>query len=257
MSVQWDAIRVANAEEPDLVVLTGDFVGYDLDWLDKLEELIAGIEAPTIATLGNHDHWTDAAAVSHSLRRAGAEVLSNAWTVLELAGQELQVVGLDDAYTGNADLAQATKGIDQSLSTLGLSHIPEEADGLWQSGVPLVLSGHTHAGQLTFGTAQRLNFASIVGHRYVHGLYGDRTGDGALYVSAGVGSSTFGLRVGERARAEVAVFEIGAEVGAFYEHHAEQMPTLTLEESNRRKAKWKARAEKRAAKKHPPASAGA
>ncbi|MFT6397370.1 MAG: putative MPP superfamily phosphohydrolase [Bradymonadia bacterium] len=250
MEVQWEAIRVANDERPDLVVLTGDFVGYDLDWLDKLQELVAGIQAPTIATLGNHDHWTDAVEVERTLRKAGADVLSNAWTELELSGQRLQVVGLDDAYTGHADVERATRGIDTSVSTLGLSHIPEEADALWQSGVPLVLSGHTHAGQLTFGTAQRFNFASMVGHRYVHGLYGDRGGEGALYVSAGVGSSTFGLRLGERARSEVAIFELGAEVGAFHEHHTEQAAVLTLEESARRRAKWKARAERRAAKKH-------
>ena len=54
--LQREAIRRVNAAQPDLVVLTGDYVAYSLDHLDEAQEVLSGIDAPTIGTLGNHDH---------------------------------------------------------------------------------------------------------------------------------------------------------------------------------------------------------
>lgn len=108
---------------------------------------------------------------------------------------------------------------------IGLSHIGEEADGLWDAGVPLVFSGHTHAGQITVARLHELSVGKLAGHKYVHGLYGSRGTDdprGAVYVGAGVGAAIVPLRVGERAKREVAFFELGEQPGAFDEHHREQ-----------------------------------
>jgi predicted MPP superfamily phosphohydrolase len=218
------AVRITNAEDPDLVVITGDFVCHSQLYLDALSEVIAGFSAPVVCVLGNHDHWSGASEVRWSLRRAGAEVLDNQTTTLTLRGQRLQLVGLDDAYTGHARWREAVKGIDRRLPALGLSHIAEEADALWQHGVPLVLSGHTHAGQLTFARMHELAVGRITGHKYVHGLYGARHAGGAVYVGAGIGSSLVPLRLGERARREITVFELGHEPGSFEEPLSEQRP---------------------------------
>jgi hypothetical protein len=113
------------------------------------------------------------------------------------------------------------------VATLGLSHIAEEADALWARGVPLVLSGHTHAGQVTLAGLHELALGRLVGHRYVHGLYGTREAAeerGALYVGAGIGASVMPLRLGERGQREVTVFELGLSPGGFEEHHEEQAP---------------------------------
>ena len=61
----------------------------------------------------------------------------------------------------------------------------------------------------------------------MHGLYGTRRGErqGAVYVGAGIGAAVMPLRLGKRGRREVAVFELGASVGAFEEHHDEQEPS--------------------------------
>src|SRR5438477_143442 len=82
---------------------------------------------------------------------------------LELRHQTLQVVGLDDAYTGHARREEAVKGLRKNLPTLGLSHIAEEADGLWRYGVPLVLSGHTHGGQVTVAKLHEFVAGRIAG----------------------------------------------------------------------------------------------
>ncbi|MDH5492333.1 MAG: metallophosphoesterase, partial [Myxococcales bacterium] len=174
MRVQHEAVALANEARPDLVVITGDFVCHSQLYLEALTEVVSGLEAPVIGVLGNHDYWSGATEVRRALRRGGVEMLDNAHTTITLRGQRLQVVGLDDAYTGHADREAALKGLRADLPTLGLSHIPEEADGLWAGGVPLVLAGHTHAGQVTLARLHELALGKLAGHRYVHGLYGAR-----------------------------------------------------------------------------------
>ena len=85
------AVATTNAAEPDLVVLTGDFVCYSQAYLDALEEVVAGFHAPVIGVLGNHDHWCGADAVRAALRRGGVELLANAHTTITLRHQRLQV----------------------------------------------------------------------------------------------------------------------------------------------------------------------
>lgn len=265
MRVQRAAVALANAQSPDLIVVTGDFICHSQEYLDALEELMRTFAAPVVGVLGNHDHWSGAAEVRRALRRAGVEVLDNAHTVRTIRGERLQLVGLDDAYTGHADRQKATKGLRRDLPTLGLSHIAEEADALWAAGVPLVLSGHTHAGQVTLAGLHELALGKLAGHKYVHGLYGNRNDDagktlplaGALYVGAGIGASVIPLRIGERGRREVTVFELGMSPGAFHEHHEEQeaLPgrAPTDEVKAKRAAKVVRNAAKRARRKAPKA----
>ena len=143
------------------------------------------------------------------------------------------MVGLDDAYTGHARRDAAVKGLRRDLPAIALSHIAEEADGLWRHGIPLVLSGHTHGGQVTLARLHELAVGIVAGHRYVHGLYGSRDhvgpkGEsepkGAVYVGAGIGAAVVPFRLGDRGKREVTMFELGCAPGDFVEHHAEQEP---------------------------------
>jgi predicted MPP superfamily phosphohydrolase len=229
--VQRAAVEMTNAEHPDLVLLSGDFVCHSQLYLDQLAEVIRMFQAPVIAVLGNHDYWSGADEVQHALERGGAEVLRNRHTTVTLRGERLQVVGLDDAYTGHAQRDAAVKGLRTDLPSIALSHIAEEADGLWLHGIPLVLSGHTHGGQVTLARLHELAVGMIAGHRYVHGLYGSRDhagaqGEpaGAVYVGAGIGAAVVPFRFGDRGKREVTMFELGCAPGDFVEHHAEQAP---------------------------------
>lgn len=227
MEAQYEAVRLANESGADAVAITGDFVCHSTLYLDELRDVVSRIEAPVFCVLGNHDYWSSAKEVQWALEKAGAEVLINANTTITLRNQALQVVGLDDAYTGHADREKATKGLVRNRATLGLSHIGEEADGLWREGVPLVLSGHTHAGQITVARLHELAVGKIFGHKYVHGLYGTRSAEevgGAVYVGAGVGAAVIGLRLGERAKREVTIFDLAEQSENVDEHHAEQAP---------------------------------
>lgn len=211
--VQIEAIDLALKYNPDIVVLTGDFVCHSELYLSDLTEIIGRINKPCFAVLGNHDHWTNAEAVRKALKRGGAEVLDNAHTIVTVGNEQLQIVGLDDAYTKHADIKKATTGMKKNIATLGLSHIAEQADFLWLKHIPLVLSGHTHAGQVTVAGIHELILKRVVGHRYIHGFYGHLDKghpDGAVYVSAGIGAAVMPLRMGEKGKREVAIFEIGA-----------------------------------------------
>ena len=230
-AVQMAAVEMTNAEKPDLVVITGDFVCHSQLYLDQLTEMVRAFQVPVIGVLGNHDHWSGADEVRLALQRGGVEVLRNRHTLITLRGQKLQVVGLDDAYTGHARRDEAIKGLRKDIPSLGLSHIAEEADGLWRAGVPLVLAGHTHGGQVTVARLHELALGKIAGHKYVHGLYGSRARrghddapHGAVYVGAGIGAAMIPLRLGDRGRREVTMFELGCEPGEFAEHHEAQEP---------------------------------
>lgn len=246
LEVQRAAVEMTNAEKPDLILLTGDFVCHSQAYLDQLTEVLLGFKAPVMGVLGNHDHWSGADEVKLALKRANVELLCNRNTVITLKHERLQLVGLDDAYTGHARRDEAVKGMRHDLPTIGLSHIAEEADGLWRHGVPLVLSGHTHGGQVTLARLHEIALGVIGGHKYVHGLYGSRkprrrsptanghvTGahdrhgahpQGAVYVGAGIGAAVVPFRLGERGKREVTMFELGCQPGDFLEHHSEQEP---------------------------------
>ncbi len=269
MLVQRRAVELTNAARPDLIAITGDFVCHSQSYLDALEEIVAGFEAPVFAVLGNHDHWAGASEVRRVLERAGAEVLENVRTEISVGHDRLQIVGLGDAYTGHADLRRTIQGLCPRLPALGLSHIAEEADRLWFFGVPLVLSGHTHGGQITLARLNEIAIGRLGGHRYVHGLYGRRglledREAGAVYVGAGIGASVMPFRMGDRGKREITLFDLGMDPGSFPEHHTEQsalpgrslsdraqarrVKKVHLREARRRRAFFRRRSETKAAR---------
>jgi predicted MPP superfamily phosphohydrolase len=252
--VRRAALNQTNGHEPDLIVIKGDLVCHSQEKQDELEEVIAQFKAPVVCVLGNHDHWSGAAAVRKALRRGGAEVLDNANTLITLRHQRLQIVGVDDAYTGHADVEKAVEGLRRDLPAIGLSHIAEEADLFWERGVPLVFSGHTHAGQVTLARMHELLLGRIAGHKYVHGLYGCRRSTqakGAVYVGAGIGAAVVPIRLGDRGRREVALFELGATAGEEWEHHKEQPPLKGRKPDARTKERRRRQLERKM-RKHPP-----
>jgi predicted MPP superfamily phosphohydrolase len=248
MRILQEAVQLTNAARPDFVFITGDFVCHSQRFLDQLEVVVSAFTSPVVCVLGNHDHWSGAEEVRHSLHRAGALVLDNQHTTLQVRHQRLQVLGLDDAYTTHADRDRAVRGLRHDLPAIALSHIAEEADGLWAMGVPLVLSGHTHAGQITLARLHEIALGHIVGHRYVHGLYGNRRAHGAVYVGAGLGAAVMPVRIGARARREITIFELGTEPGTFAEDHLEQEALPGRAPTNRTRMKRFAAVQKKALK---------
>ena len=191
----------------DLVVLTGDYVNASTMLVGRVTELVRALPQPCIAVLGNHDHWTNADRITRALQAGGAQVLRNASTTVRGDGWSVVVVGVDDGRSKHDDVARAFAGVTRPEQALVLTHDPRTAEAIAKTGAPLVLSGHTHAGQIHVPRVREI--AKLAGHPYLHGFHRiDRTD---LYVSAGIGHSRSGLRSAEAAP-EVAVFDLDPSV---------------------------------------------
>lgn len=190
------ALAAVAALRPELVVLTGDYVGYGLAALPLITGFVASIEAPCIAVLGNHDHWAGADAIADALRAGGALVLRN--EAVDIDG--LHLVGLDDAVTGHDDLDRATARV--TGPTLALSHDPRASPALWARGVHTVLSGHTHGGHIDLGALTD----RLLGHRFIGGRIVEEAG--TVYVCAGLGGAVMPWRAGRRSVSAVGAIEL-------------------------------------------------
>lgn len=200
-----NVVALANSARPDMIVLTGDYTTARRRYVEPCAEALGELRAPAgvWAVLGNHDYYTDAGLTTLALARRGIQVLSNANTTLRRGPDSLQLAGVDDWGWGQADWARTFAGLDPARPTVLLSHEPGVFDMPETRGLSLVLSGHTHGGQICLplvGAPARF----LEHFRYLSGLY---QRDGAqLYVSRGTGMIGLPVRLG--ARPEVAVITL-------------------------------------------------
>jgi len=203
------AIAEANRFRPDLVVLTGDYLSHDRAGVALMREQLGGLEAPTLATLGNHDRWVDPRGAGAALEDLGYGFLENENTTLTLRHAPFTVIGIDDLWTYSADPPRAMKGAPAG-SRLYLAHVPATADILANWGKPmLVLSGHTHGGQVNVPLLTPA-IRWMIREPYMGGLY--RVETVQLYVNRGVGNVGLGLRI--NAPPEVALLTLRAGVAS-------------------------------------------
>jgi predicted MPP superfamily phosphohydrolase len=181
---------------PDCVLVTGDLITSGSDFLDDAAEVVQAIHAPlgVFVSMGNHDHFGDVRALQAKLARGGARVLRNEGTVVEHRGARLWIAGVDDTWTDRADLPRALAGRPDGMTTLLLSHDPGVFDHAACSTVDLVLSGHTHAGQIAVPFAVGALNLSRLGSAYSSGTY--RRGGSNMYVSPGLGTTGPPVRIG-------------------------------------------------------------
>jgi uncharacterized protein len=212
------AIRAANAAEPDLIALTGDYVCWRRHEVGLAAEQLGGLRAPRVlAVLGNHDYMVSGEGVVRALEHHGYEVLRNRTTVATVRGAPLAVIGVDDPVTRHDDLDAALAGAPARVTRIALCHLGDRGPALAARGADLVLSGHTHGGQIYIaGVTDRL--MRKIGLRYRRGLYPLAHPAAArrstLYVTPGVGFSGVTRRIGEGTRAEVAVLTLRAAAAA-------------------------------------------
>lgn len=191
------AVERVTALAPDLIALGGDFVSHARSDLAGLQSLLAPLHAPdgVVAVLGNHDHWVGPELVADVVRHAGAELLLNRHLLIGRGAARLAVAGVDDLAHGAVRVAEALAGVPDSTPVVLLSHNPDLVEYLPPGvRVDLMLSGHTHNGQLHWPLIGPLTVPSQFGRRYMHGLH--YVGSTWLYVSAGVGSGAIPIRWG-------------------------------------------------------------
>lgn len=145
-----EAIARCNAESPDLVALTGDFVTDDPGWIDPLTAHLRRLEARAglVACLGNHDLYyrESRLALTTALQGIGVVVLWNA--VAYPLGPGLIVVGLAEYWSADYRPTPIFAKMPADMPRIVLSHNPDSANSLRRFRVDLQLSGHTHGGQI-------------------------------------------------------------------------------------------------------------
>lgn len=183
-----------NAMDADMIVLGGDYVYGSQDYEAAAFAELARLKAPlgTFAVLGNHDYAhpggdrNDPAVAMEAARKAGIPMLDNTGVWIEKAGQRFRLAGVSDLQQGYPDAAAAIGGTSASDLVLLVSHEPDVAEDLTPGAADLVLSGHTHGGQLTFFGLWAPVVGSKYGQKYRTGMVSN--GAATVIISNGVGT---------------------------------------------------------------------
>jgi len=192
---------------PDLIVLTGDYLEEERN-IRAVLDFLRRLKAPhgVYAVQGNWEYWSRLE--GENLRRhfygAGVRLLINERADLAVNGQQLTILGLD--YPSASDqLRQLQELADPARFNLLLSHVPAFAHEHLARHIGLILSGHTHGGQVRLPLLPPLYLPRFSG-RFVSGLYQVGPHSVPLYVNRGIGTSILPVRLA--CRPEITVIEL-------------------------------------------------
>jgi predicted MPP superfamily phosphohydrolase len=210
-----EAVDLAQAQNGDVIVLTGDFVHKGFRYVQRVAAVLGRLAAPhgVYAVLGNHDFSVRNAlgmrryrhlhrAVADALTAQGIRVLHNETVTLTREGARLHLAGVEDLWSRVCDVSRALGGLSPAVPCVLLAHNPCTVERLEGRRCDLMLSGHTHGGQVNLPGLGRVTLGRR-GRRFAAGMYYHR--NTYLYVNKGVG---FGFRVRYGVRPEVAVLTL-------------------------------------------------
>jgi predicted MPP superfamily phosphohydrolase len=197
--------RAANAEQPDLTVVTGDMVTSGVAFHQDIAEVIGGLRAKdgTFVIMGNHDYFGEGEPLVTLLTQAGTRVLRNEGVVLERDGAKIFLAGTDDTWTKRSNLDRALEDRPPGVPKILLAHDPDRFPKAVERNIDLVLSGHTHGGQIAMPFLSRFINASKLAHHYHVGFY--RKDGSTLYVHPGLGTTGPPIRLGVAPAVEIFV----------------------------------------------------
>jgi len=213
------AIELGLEQRPDFACLTGDFITRAIPSADEYTRVLRRLAhaVPTFACFGNHDggRWAvrlggypDIAPVRGVLERAGIVCLHNAAQVVDISGQRLLVAGLGDLWSREVRPEAAFPSSAAELPCLVLAHNPDTRLQLGGYRWDLMLSGHTHGGQVVIPIVGYAPFQAVKDRRFLEGL---QPWEGRLvHVTRGVGN-LLGVRL--NCRPEVSLLVLAGAPG--------------------------------------------
>lgn len=200
-------VTKVNNENPDIILFTGDLFDNYATY-GPVEEVITALKrlkAPLgkYAVWGNHDYGGGAAHIyPEVLAAADFHLLENSGVTIPLSNEKsIYIGGLDDSVLGNSSV-EDTLANRQSDYTILLSHEPDKADDVLNQNIQLLLSGHSHGGQVKLPFFRIKN---VKAEKYFEGFY-HLENDTTLYVNTGLGTTKIPARFG--VPPEIAVFDL-------------------------------------------------
>lgn len=198
---RWDkALTRLEKENPDIVFVLGDVFEYGPD-ADKYAARLAAFKTPlgTYGVLGNHEYYNDYQAALDFYQKAGIKLLQNEIFTLK---NGVQIAGLKDIHTARVsakDMTDLLSAANKSAPLILLSHTPLYAEEAAANGVDLMLSGHTHNGQIwPFNYLVKLQFPRV------YGLF--NVGEMKFYITSGM--FYWGIPLRLLAPAELPIIEV-------------------------------------------------
>lgn len=187
------AVETANRLQPDIIALTGDYISKERQYAAPCAEMLGKLKARfgVYAVLGNHDHWVDAPLLTDLFRAEGITVLINEGMRFEQSGETFWIAGVDDSMVGLEDISLALAGARKDEMKLLLAHNPIVLRRAVRDSVDLVLSGHTHGGQVAIRGERS---TARPRKRALQGLW--RQGNTQIYVNRGLGTVVLPIRYG-------------------------------------------------------------
>jgi len=167
------AVDMAQALNPDLILLGGDYPDRGIPYVEPCIAELSRLHAPlgVYAILGNHDHYDGCLPyVKAALREARIPELTNRGLWIKEGGARFWLCGVDDFWRGVQDLPAALGDTTTEDAVILLSHNPDYVEEINDPRVGLVLSGHTHGGQINIPVIGAPVVPSLYGQKYAHGL---------------------------------------------------------------------------------------
>lgn len=199
---------------PEAIILTGDLIDRSTVDFSGIYRDMGELEkvAPVIFVTGNHELANpEGEEFIRGLRKAGVNVLRNSSMIVRNSDGAFVVAGIEDAHFGGDDITKALKGIDASSYNILLSHTPSVAlrvEG--ETAVDLILSGHTHGGQVRLPLLGAVFLPdSKTPRALIKGLF--KTEEGiAAYTDSGFGTSVIPVRFMDRSQISLITVSSGA-----------------------------------------------
>jgi hypothetical protein len=201
-----EMVDQTNALEADLICLTGDYVHRSPRYVEPLAGALADLKARVgvVGVLGNHDWQEDAALTRRAFGRVGVRLIDNQRLFVTperrlatTAGTGLCVAGVGDLWKHTQDYGAALGGLPEEMPRILLAHNPDTAEESELRAAPrvdLMLSGHTHGGQVVVPGLGTPVLPSRFGQKYASGMV--RGPVCPVYVSCGVGMALLPVRIG-------------------------------------------------------------
>jgi uncharacterized protein len=194
-------VRTTNLLQPDMVLLGGDYSLRDGKYIGPCFEVLAHLRAPLglHGVLGNHDHWHGYEETLEGFKSAKITNLTNTGVTFTRGGDTLRLGGVGDLWCDRQDAGAALGDATITDAAILLSHNPDFAETLRPDlarRVGLMLSGHTHGGQIVFPGGAAPFVPSKYGNKYLRGTV--QAPDTTVLISRGLGTSLLPARFGSR-----------------------------------------------------------